>query len=55
VRAVTADAASAAVRRRIATDSLLAVLVGTASQVADPVRKAVPSLTESRVVPFDAE
>lgn len=55
VRAVTADAASAAVRRRIATDSLLAVLVGTASQVADPVRKAVPSLTEASVVPFDAE
>jgi zinc protease len=55
VRAVTADAANAAVRRRIATDSLLAVLVCTAAQVVDPVRKAVPGLTESSVVPFDQE
>ncbi|MGH7436149.1 MAG: M16 family metallopeptidase [Polyangiaceae bacterium] len=55
VRAVTADSASEAVRRRIATDSLLAVVVGTASQVADPVRKVVPGLTESTVVPFDQE
>jgi zinc protease len=55
VGAVTADAANAAIKRRISTDSLLAVLVCTASQVADPVRKAVPSLAESSVVPFDAE
>jgi zinc protease len=55
VRAVTADAASAAVRHRIPADDWLAVVVGTASQVRQPLQKAVPSLTETSVVPFDAE
>ena len=47
--------ARTAVRRRIATDSLLGVVVGTASLVADPVREAFPGLTGSTVVPFDQE
>jgi zinc protease len=55
VRAVSPEAASTAVRRRIATDTFLAVVVGTAAQVADPVRQAVPNLAESTVVPFDEE
>ncbi len=55
VRAVTADAATAAVRARISTKDLLAVVVGTAAQVLDPVRGAVKDLAASSVVPFDAE
>jgi len=55
VREVTPEAASAAVKNRIHTENLLAVVVGTASQVLDPLRSAVPGLTEASVVPFDAE
>jgi zinc protease len=55
VKAVTPETASAAVRRRIATADLLAVVVGTASQVDGPLRAAMPGLAEARVVPFDAE
>jgi zinc protease len=55
VRAVTAEAASDAVRRRIDPRNLLAVVVGTASQVGDAVRQAVPALAESKVVSFEEE
>jgi zinc protease len=55
VRATTPEASSTAVRRRVSTENLLAVVVGTASQVLDPVRLAVPRLAECTVVPFDAE
>jgi zinc protease len=55
VRAVTADAATDAARRRIQTTDLLAVVVGTASQVLEPVRNAFPNLGAATVVAFDAE
>jgi zinc protease len=55
VRAVTPAAASAAVQNRIHPDDLLVVVVGTAAQVLDPLRSAVPGLREVSVVPFDAE
>jgi hypothetical protein len=52
---VTPESASTAVRERIRPADLLAVVVGTASEVEGPLRAAVPSLAETRVVPFDAE
>jgi zinc protease len=55
VRAVTAASASAAIARRIVPENLLCVVVGTAAQVLDPLRNAIPGLTEVNVVPFDAE
>jgi zinc protease len=55
VRAVTPEAASAAVRNRIRPDDLLSVVVGTASQVLEPLRAAMPRLAGASVVPFDAE
>jgi zinc protease len=55
VRSVTPEAASAAVRSHIHADDLLAVVVGTASQVLEPLRAAMPRLDEASVVPFDAE
>ncbi len=55
VRAVTPEAATAAVRNRIRTEDLLVVVVGTAVEVLDPLRSAIPGLTEATVVPFDAE
>jgi zinc protease len=55
VRAVDAASANAAVARRITTDSLLAVVVGTAATVLDDVRGAVPRLAGATTVPFDQE
>ena len=55
VRAVTPESASEAVRRRIDPENLLAVVVGTASEVLEPLKAAVPRLAETHVVAFDAE
>jgi len=55
VRAVTPESANAAIRNRIRPSDLLAVVVGTASQVLDPLREAIPDLAGASVVPFDAE
>jgi zinc protease len=55
VRAVTPEAASAAVRNRIHPEDVLAVVVGTAAQVLDPMRSAIENLADSSVVPFDLE
>jgi zinc protease len=55
VRAVTAKSASAAVRSRIDPENMLAVVVGTAAQVLDPLRGAIAHLSGASVVPFDLE
>ena len=55
VQAVDAATANAAVKNRIRTEDLLAVVVGTASQVLEPLRGAMGTLAESSVIPFDAE
>jgi zinc protease len=55
VRAVTPAAATAAVKNRIHPQDLLVVVVGTAAQVIEPLRSAIPALSEVSVVPFDAE
>jgi zinc protease len=55
VRAVTPEGASAAVKNRIRPDDLVIVVVGTASQVLEPMRTAVAGLADASVVPFDIE
>jgi len=55
VRAVTPEGASAAVKNRIRVDDLLVVVVATAGQVLEPLQAAVAGLSETIVVPFDAE
>jgi zinc protease len=55
VAAVTPEEASRAVKRRLDPETLLALVVGTASQILEPLRGAVPRLGEVDVVPFDAE
>jgi zinc protease len=55
VNAVTPEAASAAVRARVDPGALLAVVVGTASQVLEPLKKGFSRLDEAIVVPYDAE
>ena len=55
VRGVTAAGASAAVKQRIHTNDILAVVVGTASQILSPIRESMANLAEVSVVPFDVE
>lgn len=55
IGAVTLDEANAAVRRRIPGDDLLVVVVGTASEIADAVRDAIPDLASTEIVPFDRD
>ncbi len=55
VREVTPQAASEAIRRRIHPADLLSVVVGTAEQVLRPLQSSIPGLSETQVVPFDAE
>ncbi len=55
VRAVTPEAANAAVKNRIHPEDLLAVVVGTAAQILEPMRAAIPNLADASVVPFDLE
>ncbi len=55
VNAVTPEAATAAVKKRIRPDDLLCVVVGTAAQVNDALKASVRGLAEASVVPFDVE
>jgi zinc protease len=55
VAAVTEESANAAVLRRISTDDLLMVVVGTASELLESVKAKIPNLGRDEVVPFDRE
>jgi zinc protease len=55
IKDVTLEAANAAVVERISEDDLRIAVVGTAAQIDDKVRAAIPQLASSEIVPFDAE
>lgn len=55
VRAVTSEEATRALTARIHPGDLLVTVVGTASDILDDVRKAIPQLGSAEVVPYDAE
>ncbi len=55
IKAVTHEAANASVVERISEDDLLVTVVGTATQIGDGVRAAIPNLVSSEVVPYDTE
>jgi zinc protease len=55
VRTVTPELATTAVQNRLHVDDLLIVVVGTAAQILEALRPAIPRLSEVSVVPFDAE
>jgi zinc protease len=52
---VTLEQANRAIQSRISLDDLAIVVVGTQSAIGDAVRKAIPGLTEERIVSFDTE
>ncbi|MFO0587636.1 MAG: pitrilysin family protein [Polyangiaceae bacterium] len=55
VQKVDVAAANEAVRHRISQDDVVIGVVGTASEVAEPLTKAVSNLGKVQVVPFDLE
>ena len=55
IKAVSWDAANAAVAARLSDEDLLVTVVGTAAQIGDAVRGVVTNLSSSEVVPFDSE
>ncbi len=55
IGAVTLEQANEAVRRRISSDNLLVVVVGTASEIGDAVRDSIPGLASTEIVPFDRD
>ena len=55
VRNVTLESANAAVRQRLSAENLVVVVVGTASEILEPVLKAIPNLVDHAVQPFDRE
>jgi zinc protease len=55
IQAVTRDQANAALRTRLSADDFVVVVVGTASEIKDGVAKAIPKLSSTEVVPYDAE
>ncbi len=55
VKAVTRDTANAAVARRLSAKDVVISVVGTASEILETVKAAIPDLASTEVVPFDAD
>ncbi len=55
IKAVTLEQANAAVVQRLSEDDLRVTVVGTAAQIGDAVKAAIPNLASSEVVAYDAE
>lgn len=53
IKAVELDAANAAIKNRIHPENLAVVMVGTAAQILDKVKAAIPNLASTEVIPFD--
>ena len=55
VRDVTLESANAAVALRLSAENLVVIVLGTASEILDPVTKAIPNLVDHKVQPFDKD
>jgi zinc protease len=55
VRGVTLETANAAIARRLSPSDLVIAVVGTASELVDKVKEAVPELGAHEIVPFDRD
>ncbi len=55
VAAVTGESASAAVRAHIDPQNLVIAVVGTAKTTLDAMKAAIPNLTSTEIIPYDAE
>jgi zinc protease len=55
VSAVTAEGASAAVRARLSPKDLLVVVVGTADEILEKVKAAIPGIAQADVVSYEED
>jgi zinc protease len=55
VEAVTPETTNASITQRLSKDDLVIVVVGTASEIFESVKSAIPNLANATVVPFDQE
>jgi zinc protease len=55
VKAVDLEASNAALKARLTPNDLFVVVVGTAGELLDKVKDAIPGLVDHKVVPFDAD
>jgi zinc protease len=55
VRGVTLETANAAVASRLSPKDLVLVVVGTAEEIFEKVKEAIPDLAHGEVVPFDRD
>lgn len=52
---VTVESANASLRARLSTEDLVIAIVGTAKDLLEPIKAAVPDLASVEVVPYDAD
>jgi zinc protease len=55
IQAVTVDEVNGAIRSRITPEDLVISVVGTAKEILEPVRAAIPRLSSVDIVPFDTD
>ena len=55
VRAVTLESANASVAQRLTAKDVVVVVVGTASDILEPITKAIPDLVGHELIPFDRD
>ncbi|HEX7669969.1 MAG TPA: hypothetical protein VF395_10310 [Polyangiaceae bacterium] len=55
VQSVTLEEVNAAIRARITPEDLVISVVGTAKEILDPIRDAIPRVASVEIVPFDTD
>jgi zinc protease len=55
VRAITLDQVNASIRKRITPNDLLLSVVGTASEIAQPIKDVIPGLESTEIIPFETD
>jgi zinc protease len=53
VQAITLDQANEAIKTRISAENLLAIVVGTASEIRSPIEAVIDRLSGSEMVAYD--
>jgi zinc protease len=55
VRSVTRDQVNDAIRARVTPEDLLVTVVGTASEIAEPIKRCIDGLAATEIIPFETE
>jgi zinc protease len=55
IKALSLEDVNLAIKSRITPNNLLVAILGTAADIKDPVRAAIPNLESTEIVPFDTD